>query len=284
MAKAVDEDDRPVSVTKLLLTALLAGALGLLAFNLQHIVQVSHSHFNLHETHRTNAFCVFAKCKAEHIGDQDVSASVPPTEVVEPPLDLPQVHLPGTTTLLTDEGRAALMARVCGSPAVDGYSHVDPKCLDASPTAMWWKEYYRLGFRQQDLVAHIEEMADFDGLAVGWGIGNKMATVEDCAAACLAFKVGSNPGPFGALPCNTFTWCPDEICFEPDAHKHTKGDCWLKFTEGPASPELNYRGLLGPGYRVRHPTASDRVQWWGGVVLPPGMELTNGTFGPRYQW
>jgi len=43
---------------------------------------------------------------------------------------------------------------------------------------------------------------------------------------------------FELLPCNAFAWCSEEECFEPDAHKHSKGDCWLKFTEGPAAPEV----------------------------------------------
>lgn len=47
-------------------------------------------------------------------------------------------------------------------------------------------------------------------------------------------------GPFKAVPCNAFAFCPDEVCFEPDAHHHTKGDCWLKFTEGPAWPEVGH--------------------------------------------
>jgi hypothetical protein len=50
-----------------------------------------------------------------------------------------------------------------------------------------------------------------------------------------------NAGPFSELPCNAFAFCPDEVCFEPDAHHHTKGDCWLKFTEGPVSPEVGQR-------------------------------------------
>ena len=29
--------------------------------------------------------------------------------------------------------------RVCGSPAVDGYAHVKPDCLEASPTNKWWQ-------------------------------------------------------------------------------------------------------------------------------------------------
>lgn len=33
-------------------------------------------------------------------------------------------------------------------------------------------------------------------------------------------------GIFGRLPCNAFAFCPHDKCFEPDAHSHSKGDCW----------------------------------------------------------
>ena len=32
-----------------------------------------------------------------------------------------------------------MQMRVCGSPAVDGYAHVKPDCLEASPTNKWWQ-------------------------------------------------------------------------------------------------------------------------------------------------
>jgi hypothetical protein len=54
-------------------------------------------------------------------------------------------------------------------------------------------------------------------------------------------RPGAVPGTFEALPCNAFSWCGADECFEPDAHRHTKGDCWLKWTEAPARPEV--RGL-----------------------------------------
>uniref|UniRef100_A0A7R9W011 Apple domain-containing protein n=1 Tax=Chlamydomonas euryale TaxID=1486919 RepID=A0A7R9W011_9CHLO len=266
------------SVVRLAGAAVLAVVVGFLTFNLQHIISVSHTHFNLHDAHRSNAFCAFAKCEPKGAA----TASAPQLAGDAGNVAVEQLEIP--TYTLTSEEKEQLSARVCGSPATDGYSHVDPKCLEESPTAKWWAEYFRRGFRQQDLVAHVEDRADFDGLAVKWGIGNKKASVEDCAAECLAHVPGAIPGPFQNLPCNVFTWCPDEVCFEPDAHTHTKGDCWLKFTEGPAAPELNYRGELGPRYRERHPTAPDHVQWSGGVILPAGMPLTNGTFGPRYNW
>ena len=56
-----------------------------------------------------------------------------------------------------EEARKNLTARVCGSPAVDGYAHVEPKCLEGSPTALWWKQYLAKGGRQEDLIAHVGE-------------------------------------------------------------------------------------------------------------------------------
>ena len=59
-----------------------------------------------------------------------------------------------------------LSTRVCGSPAVDGYAHVKPECLEASPTNKWWQEAKP---RPDELDIHIEKAADYDGLAVrGW--------------------------------------------------------------------------------------------------------------------
>ncbi|KAL4522532.1 hypothetical protein Ndes2437A_g07300 [Nannochloris sp. 'desiccata'] len=112
--------------------------------------------------------------------------------------------------------------RVCGSPAVDGYVHVKRQCLRESPTAQWW--YNAKPDPYKDLVTHIEQRADYDGLAVGWGIDNKKATVEECAEACRAHKMNPNDQVgFGALPCNAFAYCDADICFEPDAHKHSRG-------------------------------------------------------------
>lgn len=104
------------------------------------------------------------------------------------------------------------------------YAHVNPTCLENSPTNSWHKRYEAAGGRHEDLVAHIEERADYDGLAVRWGINHKTESVEECAEACRNHK--PNPlgsGPFDALPCNVFVWCGGaEECFEPDAHHHVR--------------------------------------------------------------
>lgn len=54
----------------------------------------------------------------------------------------------------------------------------------------------------------------------------------------------SAAGPFSRLPCTAFSWCSQQACFEPDAHTHSFGDCWLKFTEGPLNPEVSIPRLL----------------------------------------
>lgn len=180
------------------------------------------------------------------------------------------------------ELQSLMTSRVCGSPAVDGYAHIKPECLHASKTAQWWEEVKPDPFT--DLVAHIEHNADYDGVAVAWGINNKKRNVEECARACREHKPNPQDTGFGSLPCNAFVFCADTVCFEPDAHKHTEGDCWLKFTEGPASPEVNMRGKITVDQKERHPTAPEMVQWHAGVLLPRNVKLTNGTWSPRYYW
>ena len=141
-----------------------------------------------------------------------------------------------------------------------------------------------------------EQRADYDGLGVRWGIGNKKATWQECEAACAAHEPtpmsAPRRGPFSRLPCNVWTFCSRDVCFEPDAHTHRGGDCWLKFTETPEAPQLNQRGRNddrrmakdGVSYRKRHGDAPEEAHWWSGVMLPPGWTPSNGTYGPRATW
>ncbi|KAG2499241.1 hypothetical protein HYH03_002820 [Edaphochlamys debaryana] len=262
--------EKPQNPLKTVLIALLALACGFLTMNFHHILKTTHIHLSLSHHHKASAFCAFTGCQME---DPAVAAAAAAKAAAD---KLAAEQLANTTKAMT--------ARVCGSPAIDGYAHVVPKCLEDSPTAQWWNAYYAGGGKQGDLVVHIEKQADYDGLAVFWGINNKKNSVEECAAHCLKHLPNTVDGPFKALPCNAFAYCPDEVCFEPDAHHHTKGDCWLKFTEGPAWPEVNMRGEFPPDFRQRHPTAPKASQWQSGVLLPPGVVLTNGTWGPRYKW
>jgi len=187
--------------------------------------------------------------------------------------------------------------RECGSPASDAYVSIKPDCLERSATAKDFDHAEDARLRQ---VVWAEEHASYDGLAVAWGVGNKKANAAACADACRR-HVADQPGAvrlgglFGRLPCNAFVYCPvgEARCFEPDAHTHTGGDCWLKFTEVPESPEVNARGAMleeatwknGVAYSVRHPAANKPlVPWVSGVLLPPGQTPGNGTWGPRALW
>jgi hypothetical protein len=192
----------------------------------------------------------------------------------------------------------AARPRECGSPAADAYVSIKPACLEESATAKQFdhSEAARLG-----QVVWLEEHASYDGLAVAWGVGNKKASAAACADSCRR-HVADQPGKpvrhgglFGRLPCNAFVYCPvaEARCFEPDAHMHTGGDCWLKFTEVPEQPEVNGRGAMtdpatwknGVAYNDRHPAANKPlVPWISGVLLPPGARPGNGTWGPRALW
>jgi hypothetical protein len=181
-------------------------------------------------------------------------------------------------------------SRLCGSPAIDGYAHVDSDCLERSPTQLAYLGYLADGMV---LDGHREEGLDLDGLGVRWGIGHTKQTWRECEQACRDHRPSAasaaRRGPFSRLPCNVWTWCGKVHCFEPDAHKHSFGDCWLKFSESPAAPEVNMRVPMLKSYMQRHRKElpiheAKHFPWWAGVLLAPGTRLSNGTWGPRAFW
>ena len=206
--------------------------------------------------------------------------------------DLSKLEAAFPASSLTDENE-----RTCGSPARDAYveagSAEGVSCLERSPTAILYKKA-RLEAASADgggdgddgLDIVLLENVSLDGLAVAWGPSNKKESVLDCARACVKHQVPSGHGIYRNLPCNAFAFCPDPECFEPDAHQHTMGDCWLKFTELPHVPELNQVGAMSEQYRARHANAPEVTQWTSGVVLLPQMSqnFTGGVWGPRAEW
>jgi hypothetical protein len=72
------------------------------------------------------------------------------------------------------------------------YAHVDFGCLRRSPTARWWRGAADAG-RLGTLVPWVEEAADYDGIAVVWGLGHKAASAAACAQACLDHAPGPTP-------------------------------------------------------------------------------------------
>jgi hypothetical protein len=177
-------------------------------------------------------------------------------------------------------------SRACGSPAIDGYSHVDPACFDNSPTARRYAQTLQGSAEaSHKLVAFSEQAADYDGLGVRWGIGHKKQRWQDCEQACRDHRPSARGGPYSKLPCNVWTWCSRKVCFEPDAHSHSFGDCWLKFSELPEAPEVNMREPMRRAFLRRHrKEMADGVPWVSGALLLPGTAFTNGTWGPRAYW
>lgn len=53
-----------------------------------------------------------------------------------------------------------------------------------------------------------------------------------------------------------------------------------------ANPEINLRGTVTNDQKIRHGLRDNetKVAWDAGVVLPKGVKMLNGTFGPRYYW
>ena len=183
--------------------------------------------------------------------------------------------------------------RECGSPAIDGYAKVNLTCMAESATAREWDGSKEARAR---LEARVEPHASYDGIAVRWGINHTVKTAEECAERCREHEIRPNGRGAEVLPCNVFVYCPLNVdadrCFEADAHEHFPGDCWLKFSETPENVEVNQRGANdapgfvrdGKTFAQRHPNAPNLTHWTSGVLLPPDVENTPGTLGPRAQW
>lgn len=275
--------------------------------------------------HPTTRACWLKSTQQQHLDRPGRGPAVPWTSGIVPgphrpcaDCALPSAYVGCVTKALCNTSRQ------CGSPAIDGYSRVDPKCLERSAEAA---RYRRLLADGAALQAHVELAADYDGLGVRWGIGHTKQRWEDCQAACYAHRP-TGSGPFGSLPCNVWTWCGAAKCWEPDAHSHSYGDCWcgaraaqprskplgrglarrataltpqphvpvplarapapparLKFSEQPEAPEVNMRLPMPRAYMRRHGREmAGGVPWVSGALLAPGLRMTNGTWGPRAFW
>lgn len=110
-----------------------------------------------------------------------------------------------------------------------------PPCLRYARCAQWWQ---RTKPGPSDLEAHYEEHADYDGLAVQWGIGNSKKSLQDCAQACKDYVPTGNGGWVGG---------------------------WV---DGVVSLWWRYEGGVGEGGMRVHPSVQGlcphRQQWVGG--------------------
>lgn len=137
--------------------------------------------------------------------------------------------------------------------------------------------YYRYKWSSPTDECGTELHADYDGTrAWNWGL-DKRQHVADAAACCAKCKAHAR--------CNSWVFCPDPVCYAPDAHKHTQGECWMKDQRDSASPSVNMRGKYTAKYRARagHHHAPAMVQWISGTIRRTRV-ATNGTWSGRAVW
>jgi hypothetical protein len=68
-------------------------------------------------------------------------------------------------------------------------------------------------------------------------------------------------------------WCPEAVCWSPDIHNHTFGECWAKLRvdrEGRwlenEPPVVNHQGRFSDDFRLIHRTAPLFVPWTAGFI------------------
>ena len=137
--------------------------------------------------------------------------------------------------------------------------------------------YYRYSWKPPTDSCGTELHADYDGTrAWNWGLDKSqhVQTAAQCCAKCSAHA-----------SCNSWVFCPEPVCFAPDAHKHTFGECWLKDQRDPAAPSVNMRGSYTDKYRARvgHHHAPPQVHWISGAIRLK-RPATNGTWSGRAVW
>jgi len=157
--------------------------------------------------------------------------------------------------------------------------------------------------------------AGFNGGSLSWGMSFKVASAEECCNACKAHAKTCVPGAGGkeflrrtfegketiercaatmnsnehgtakAQPCNIFTFCPTPVskgglCWSNDVWNHTYGECWLKNQPNPGRPEAGAYGAYPDGYRKKHRTAPEKVQWMSGSLTAGPITVD----GPHWHW
>uniref|UniRef100_A0A7R9V3A2 Apple domain-containing protein n=1 Tax=Chlamydomonas euryale TaxID=1486919 RepID=A0A7R9V3A2_9CHLO len=273
-----------IGVANFIVFSVLAAGCGFLTFNFGHIVSLSREviHESLAQQHHLDKeYCAYTKCSLnKHHSRKDAFGLITGSrkEKMEERERLDKLMYPDAPP----ETVQALTSRVCEKDTVSDVEEdvVDVKCLEGSPTALWMEEYYRLGHRHQDLNVFINKFGDFEGVELQKGLAIKVGRAEDCAAACLMTPSHTASGALSSLPCNAFSFCSAEVCFEAGKGKQTRGDCWLQFIEAPGAPLRKYRGsakALSSDSSAHLLGTHGQAQWWGGLLLPRGMAPANAT-------
>ena len=157
-----------------------------------------------------------------------------------------------------------------------------------------------------------------DGAAV-WGMSFKLTSAAECCAACKVHAAvcgePQNEGkpwwpsrpdllchklrPKAPHVCQIWTYCPEEQCFAFDIHKHTRGECWLKYQDSdptrPKDPHFGhttYPEVMRSAPRKIWPWAVSEeiwpgpmplyVPWVSGVLAPADAEVVSAP--PNDKW
>ena len=125
-----------------------------------------------------------------------------------------------------------------------------------------------------------EPHSDPGGEAVAWGLTHKTASAAECCERCAAHAADPKNR---RKPCNSWVFCYMPQCWSLDTgHKHTFGECWLKWQVDASHPLYGQRGRYSDAFRTRHKYAHltgtnvdgsarnlsvpSHVPWTGGVM------------------
>ena len=116
---------------------------------------------------------------------------------------------------------------------------------------------------------------------------------------CASTMTSNEEGTRAAQPCNVYVFCPNRarpsdagtdtsgsrnthggLCWSNDVWNHSYGECWLKHQADPSRPEASAFGTYPDGYRSKHPSAPERVQWMSGALSQTPLKVD----GAKWNW
>ena len=124
-----------------------------------------------------------------------------------------------------------------------------------------------------------EQHTDMAGNVIKFGVGHRAASAQDCCDKCATHaQAHATKG----RACNIWTFCGLPVCWGLDSGwNHTYGECWLKHQPRPERPEAGAYGAYPDGYRRKHRTAPELVQWMSGsLATTPTITVD----GPKWHW
>ncbi|KAL1530684.1 hypothetical protein AB1Y20_001584 [Prymnesium parvum] len=126
-----------------------------------------------------------------------------------------------------------------------------------------------------------EPHSDPGGEAVAWGMTHRAASAAECCEKC-AQHAAKQP----RKPCNSWVFCYLPQCWSLDTgHKHTFGECWLKWQANVARPLYGQRGRYSDEFRKKHWYAHKTGRNVDGtprnLTVPTHVPWTGGVMGSR---